>query len=261
MPQWRKLHVKATESLDINDMPDDFTRLLWLMLPLGLCREGRGLDNPAWIKSKIMPLRLDVSIKMIESSMNWFHKRGMIERYEIDKRRYFFLPTWADYQGNTSREAESLYPEPGDNSRVTHEQIASRSSTDSDSDSDSDARVITDKIELEFFAVLELWKELFPEKSQPRRSKSTSHYKKFRTRYKNSDFRERWREALERASQCRELHKKSWFNFGFFVRNDENYEKMIDGWMMWKDQESATNDTDQILRDYSDRVKKRNMNK
>ena len=44
MPTWRKLHVKATESLDINDMPDDFHRLLWVMLPLGLDREGRGLD-------------------------------------------------------------------------------------------------------------------------------------------------------------------------------------------------------------------------
>ncbi len=34
MPQWRKLHVKATESLDIHEMPDDFTRLLWVMLDI-----------------------------------------------------------------------------------------------------------------------------------------------------------------------------------------------------------------------------------
>ena len=61
MPRYRKLHVKTVESLDINDMPDDFTRLMWVLLPLGLCREGRGIDNPAWIKSKLFPMRLDVS--------------------------------------------------------------------------------------------------------------------------------------------------------------------------------------------------------
>lgn len=36
MPQWRKLHTKSLDSLDINDMPDDFCRVLWLMLPLAL---------------------------------------------------------------------------------------------------------------------------------------------------------------------------------------------------------------------------------
>jgi hypothetical protein len=42
MPQWRKLWVKATESLDINDMPDDFHRLLWLMMPLDLTTKRSG---------------------------------------------------------------------------------------------------------------------------------------------------------------------------------------------------------------------------
>jgi len=52
MPQWRKFYVKTVDSLDINDMPDDFTRLLWILLPLGLDCEGRGIDNPAWINPK-----------------------------------------------------------------------------------------------------------------------------------------------------------------------------------------------------------------
>ena len=32
MPQWRKLHVRTIDSVDVNDMPDDFTRLLWVLL-------------------------------------------------------------------------------------------------------------------------------------------------------------------------------------------------------------------------------------
>lgn len=110
MPQYRKLHVKATESLDINEMPDDFTRLLWVMLPLGLCRDGRGMDNPAWIKAKIMPLRTDVTLSDIEGAMVWFDGAGMIERYVVDGRSYFQVTNWQKYQGATSKEAESPYP-------------------------------------------------------------------------------------------------------------------------------------------------------
>lgn len=113
MPQWRKLHTKATESLDINDMPDDFTRLLWVMLPLGLDKEGRGLDNMAWVKAKIMPLRMDVTHKMIGAAMDWYASRGMIRRYSVAGRDYFDIPTFHKYQ-NTEREAESNFPPCGD---------------------------------------------------------------------------------------------------------------------------------------------------
>lgn len=141
MPQWRKLHVKATESLDINDMPDDFTRLLWIMLPLGLDREGRGLDNPAWVKAKIMPLRLDVTPQIVEEAMSWYARRGMIKRYEVDGRRYFYVPTFVKYQGNTEREAESNFPPPPD---LAQAQVESKSGVGQDlgtddSSSDSDA--------------------------------------------------------------------------------------------------------------------------
>jgi len=112
MAQWRKLYVKTTESLDINDMPDDFTRLLWVMLPLKLCRDGRGMDSPAWIRSSIFPLRDDVTLDMVSSAMDWYANHGMIVRYEVNGRRYFYVPTWERYQGDTSKEAESIYPAP-----------------------------------------------------------------------------------------------------------------------------------------------------
>ena len=65
MPQWRKLHLKTIESLDINAMPDDFTRLLWIMLSLIADREGRGLHLPVWIRSKAFPLREDVTLDQV----------------------------------------------------------------------------------------------------------------------------------------------------------------------------------------------------
>jgi hypothetical protein len=137
MPKYRKLAVKATESLDINDMPDDFTRLLWVMLPLGLCREGRGIDNPAWIKAKIMPLRADVTPEMIEEAMSWYAGRGMVLRYEVLGRRYFQMVNWKKYQGDTGREAASEYPAP--NSGPSREFITTKSGLDAYAYTDADA--------------------------------------------------------------------------------------------------------------------------
>ena len=159
MPKWRKFHTKAVESLDINDMPDDFTRLLWVMLPLGLDREGRGLDNPAWVKGKVMLLRTDVTPDMIEGAMLWYAERGMIERYAVNGRNYFWVPSFRSYQGNTIKEAASEYPSPpsddipeldeseADNSPelvqsksgASPELVQSKSSTDVDVDSDVDS--------------------------------------------------------------------------------------------------------------------------
>jgi hypothetical protein len=69
MPRWRKLHTKTVDSFDFNDMPDDFTRLLWTLLPLGLDRSGRGIDNSAWVRSKIFPLREDVEAADVAAAM------------------------------------------------------------------------------------------------------------------------------------------------------------------------------------------------
>jgi hypothetical protein len=142
MPQWRKLHTKTVNSLDVNDMPDDFTRLLWVLLPLKLDRCGRGLDNPTWVRSKVMPLREDVTTQMVSDAMDWYAKREMIERYRVNGRSYFWIPTWHQYQGKTDREAESEFPPPDsydDNSRVSQESVLTNSRPDSDIDADADS--------------------------------------------------------------------------------------------------------------------------
>jgi hypothetical protein len=140
MPQWRKLHVKVTESLDLNDMPDDFTRLLWVLLPLGADREGRGLDNGGWIKAKAMPLRMDVTHAMIEDAMAWYAERGMVRRYEVDGRAYFDITNFSKYQGNNTKEAESNYPPAPEllqtYSRPTPDLLRRNSGTDVDVDVD-----------------------------------------------------------------------------------------------------------------------------
>ncbi len=120
MPRYRKLHTQTTQSLDVNDMPDDFTRLLWVMLPLALCREGRGMDNPSWVRSNIFPIRLDVTLKMIGGAMDWYAEHGMITRYAVNGRSFFLVPTFHKYQGNTVKETVSIYPGPPDDQLQTN---------------------------------------------------------------------------------------------------------------------------------------------
>ncbi len=112
MPQYRKLHVKILDSFDFNEMPDDFTRLMWMLLPLGVCSQGRGIDHPSWVRSRLFPMRTDVTLEMVSAALDWYAERGMIRRYRVGSRGYFYLTQWEQYQGDTSREAASPYPAP-----------------------------------------------------------------------------------------------------------------------------------------------------
>lgn len=161
MPKYRKLHVKAVDSIDINEMPDDFTRLLWVLLPLGLDSSGRGLDNASWIHARVMPLRDDITPDRIEEALTWYANHGMIRRYTVKGRGYIDIPTWKLYQGDTTRESPSHLPpyEARDktkkkeeveevNSRVTHELVMSNSTlAESTCESTCESESIQDPVE------------------------------------------------------------------------------------------------------------------
>jgi len=151
MPRYRKLHVKITESYDVNDMPDDTHRLLWTWLMLGADREGRYLDNPAAVKSKVFPLRADVTHEQIAAMLDWFAQHHLICRYVINGRGYFYLTTFKDHQGDTAKEAASVYPDPPSlnngasqeevqsSARPAQEEIKTNSGTDAQVYTDADA--------------------------------------------------------------------------------------------------------------------------
>jgi hypothetical protein len=153
MPKWRKFHLKTLDSQDINDMPDDFTRLMWAYLPLVLDSSGRGLDNPTWLRSKVFPMRQDVSDEKVEQAMVWYAARSMVQRYEVGGRRYFLVPTWEEYQGKGEREALSVIPDPVNKphknkasqvkskSRLTQDRGPNWSSTEVDVEEELDVEV------------------------------------------------------------------------------------------------------------------------
>lgn len=245
MPRYRKLHCKITESLDVNDMPDDFTRLFWVLLPTALCREGRGLDNAAWLKSRLFPLREDIDQGTVYAAFAWCVDRGMIAKYTVGERDYFLVPTFHQYQGNTIKEAESDYPPPPvqTNSRVSPELVQSKSATDavfniqySDANADSDDLGATAPPEssngggssADYQEMRLAWAELFPKKPQPRENNQTLQGK-VRTRMRSEHFRDNWLAALQRGARSKFLRDSPWFDFSWFVRNDDHYERCLNG--------------------------------
>ncbi len=130
MAQYRALHTKITQSFDFNEMPDDFTRLMWALMPLALDSEGRGIFNSSWIRSRLFPLREDVTAKQIMAAMDWIVDRGMLVKYEVDGRQYFYSPTFKSYQRGLEKETKSVLPAPElveSNSVPTPEQLQSNS--------------------------------------------------------------------------------------------------------------------------------------
>lgn len=132
MPKYRNIHTKTPDSDDINAMPDDFTRLFYVMFFIILDREGRGYDKPAWLKSKAFPLREDVTVEMITAAMDWFEERKMIYRYEAGGKKCFYDPKFQPHQSGLNRESPSVIPAPDHEQlvswlRVNHEELVSKS--------------------------------------------------------------------------------------------------------------------------------------
>ena len=248
MPLYRKLVLKTTESLTVNEMPDDFHRFLWLMLPLIVCREGRGLDNAAWVKAKALPLRMDVTPDDVQKAMDWYAQHGIITRYTFDGYGYFFITNWGKYQGNTEKEAESIYPDPTngqiiDNSRAAPELLKTNSASIQcntiQSNTDNGAK--NAPAVSQFEEIKALWCELFPDKPKPRSTKSITG--KVKTRMGEPHFKANWKAAMQRAARSNYLGLKdtTWFDLGWFLENDTNYEKCLNGKYDYK---SGTQRTD-----------------
>ena len=111
-PKYRQIPTKTPDSFDFNDIPTDFGRLFWLMLPIALDSEGRGIDNVQWLRSKLFPIREDDISEQIATIMDWLTKRRMIIRYRVDGRKYFYSVNFKTYQTGTDKEAPSFLPAP-----------------------------------------------------------------------------------------------------------------------------------------------------
>jgi hypothetical protein len=113
MPKYRQLHLKLLDSVDFNEMPDDFTRLVWVLLPLIVDSEGRGKCISNWIRSKMFPLRDDITIQQLQSAIRWFVLQGLVVDYiGEDGEYYFYIRNFKKYQTGSEKEGRSYIPAP-----------------------------------------------------------------------------------------------------------------------------------------------------
>lgn len=126
MPTYRKLHTKILDSYDFAEMPNDFTRVFWMLLIVVVDSEGRAVDHPAWLRSKMFPLREDIKHEAIEAALAWLAERELIVRYAVSGRQYFYVASFKKHQTGTEKEAKSVLPAPEEG----QELLKSRSGVD-----------------------------------------------------------------------------------------------------------------------------------
>ena len=76
--------------------------------------------------------------------------------------------------------------------------------------------------------IRQVWIALFPDKPKPRENNQTLQGKA-KTRMQSTHFRENWHDALVRASGSKFLGTGSFFTLGWFLKNDDHYERCLDG--------------------------------
>jgi len=103
---------------------------------------------------------------------------------------------------------------------------------------EEDVEDVGEKVWHPYEEILDEWGSLFPSKPQPRKD-NKSLRKKAATRWSSKHFQETWRIALARASKSVTLQVESWFTLEYFLRNDDNYQKCLDDFMAWKDQQKV----------------------
>jgi hypothetical protein len=171
--------------------------------------------------------------------MDWYAQHGMLLRYVVDGRQYFAIQNWDKYQGDTTREAPTNYPEPSIdsftiNSRPTPELVlTSASYAASASASESESSGVVHAIEKPngqaYTNILERWAALFPNRPHPTENNKALREKAAR-RLKDDDFLKNWDAALVRMTRADPwVFEKAWFTLNWFLANDENWRKCYDG--------------------------------
>ena len=71
---------------------------------------GRFDGRPSIIKSRLFPLKDNVTVKAIADALNTLVSIGLVRLYEYESRPYLYLPTWEKHQ--RLRNSKEKYPAP-----------------------------------------------------------------------------------------------------------------------------------------------------
>ena len=182
-------------------------------------------DGFCWPSFKTISDKAHLSRRQVIRILTNLEKTGEIEMTQRAGERgntsnkYFLKRTYWDV---TTLVTNCHHPS------VTHDTtLVSPMSPDPLDEPSIEVLAISD-VAKEYSNILDLWKALFPKKPQPRFN-GKANKTKFVTRMRTRHFQDNWKEALQTASKSNFLHSGSWFQLGWFLKNDENYEKCLNG--------------------------------
>lgn len=122
----RTIKPEFWTSQDVADLPDDFTRLLFIGLWNYADDEGRGRDDPRLIKAALFPLRDSMAAHAINDSMWTLAEAGLIVRYTVERPLYAVVK-WPDHQ-RVNRPTASKYGGPHEGSHRSRADVMEDSS-------------------------------------------------------------------------------------------------------------------------------------
>lgn len=193
-------------------------------------RYGKVADDVRWIRNTVKQWHESNFIFLSESMI--FRAMKNLEKLELLKSRKdlnkigYDRTKWytIDYAILRTREMELA---PMKNAFHASEETIPETTTENTTDTKD---------------ILSSWKELFPNKPQPRAT-TKSLQAKVKARMKDEHFRDNWELALQKASKSPALQNEDWFIMDYFLRNDSNYEKCLNNVFSFKDKDYAPKTT------------------
>ena len=239
---------EAVASLDYRQ------RLLWIGLITTADDQGRGRAHPGLIRAAVFPFDV-IAQEDITADLQAIAARDMVLVYEVEGKLYYQVVHWWDYQ-SPQWVGPSDFPAPdGWEDRLRYHgkghQVVTQNwphtpdkaaNDKGDLSPDKPAferekeeeeeevkeREILSSASADYQAIRMLWLELFPDKPKPRASNKVL-IGKAKTRMGDSAFSEQWEAALQRAARSKFCRTEGWFDLPWFLENDNNWEKCLNG--------------------------------
>jgi uncharacterized protein YdbL (DUF1318 family) len=234
---WIKLYTEILDDPKMGRMNDHlYRRTIEMFLIAGKILAGGYLpsvDEIAWMLRR--------SEDEIRADLEELQTLGIVEE---DADGLWMVVKFADRQdADTNAERQARYRERQTKKKYYGENGVTKRNANSNDDSNEMSRRREEeekrREEEEINPVtvlLSAWGDLFPKKPQPK-PETPAIKDKVKARWKSTHFRENWQQAMAAAARSPTCQAESWFDFKFFVKNDENYQKCLDNWMAWKDKQ------------------------
>lgn len=151
------------ESVCTSDSIDSlswFEEVLFYRLIVNCDDYGRFDGRPSIIKSRLFPLKENLTTKTVSGAIKKLESAGIVTLYVFEGRPYLYLPTWDHHQSVRAKRSKFPAPEDGVKSSASRcKQMKADESTcprnpiqsESESESESEKRTLAEKSDFDAF--------------------------------------------------------------------------------------------------------------